>query len=216
MNKIKILIADDHQVVRRGITTLLEDEEDLEIVGEAADGLEAIEKIKLLHPDVVLLDIAMPGMSGIETAAIIDKNHKSVRSLIFSMHNNEDYILKSVESGAYGYILKDTTKDEMLTALRKVASGEKYFTNQVSNIIVESLVNKPKRNSSKTKDTYKLSKKEKIVLKFIVNGLSSREIAEELSLSVRTVDNHRAHMMKKTGVKNAVELVKLTLKENLA
>lgn len=209
-----MLIADDHQVVRKGITTLLEDEADIEIVGEAFDGLDAIEKIKILNPHVVLLDIAMPKMNGIETAEVIDRNYKNVKSLIFSMHHNEDYIIKAVESGAWGYILKDTTKDEMLMALRKVASGEKYFTHQVSNIIVETLINKPQKLSIK-KEGYRLSKKEKIVLKEIVNGMNSREIAEKLNLSTRTVDNHRAHMMKKTSVKNAVELVKLALKENL-
>jgi DNA-binding NarL/FixJ family response regulator len=213
-DKIKILVADDHQVVRKGITTLLEDESDIEVVGEASDGLDAIEKIKIYNPNIVLLDIAMPKMTGIETAEIIDKNHKNVRSLIFSMHHNEDYIIKSVESGAWGYILKDTSKDEILTAIRKIHSGEKYFTHIVSNIIVETLINKPKKGGI-SKNGYKISKKEREILKHIVNGLNSREIAEKLSLSVRTVDNHRAHMMKKTGVKNAVELVKLALKEEL-
>jgi DNA-binding NarL/FixJ family response regulator len=214
MNKIKVLITDDHQVVRRGIATLLEDEEDIQIIGEASDGLDALEKVKLLRPDIVLLDISMPKMNGIEAAYQIEKHFKPVKSLIFSMHNNEDYIIKSVESGAYGYIMKDTTKDEMLEALRKIASGEKYFTNSVSNVIVNSLVNKSSK-SAKPKLAFKITRKEAIILKQIVNGLNSREIAEKLNLSVRTVGNHRAHIMKKTGVKNSVELVKLALKESL-
>jgi DNA-binding NarL/FixJ family response regulator len=214
MNKIKVLITDDHQVVRRGIATLLEDEEDIQIIGEASDGLDALEKVKLLRPDIVLLDISMPKMNGIEAAYQIEKHFKPVKSLIFSMHNNEDYIIKSVESGAYGYIMKDTTKDEMLEALRKIASGEKYFTNVVSNVIVNSLVNKSSK-SVKPKLAFKITRKEAIILKQIVNGLNSREIAEKLNLSVRTVGNHRAHIMKKTGVKNSVELVKLALKESL-
>lgn len=216
MKKIKILIADDHQVVRRGIFTLLEDENDIEIVGEASDGLEAIDKTKSLRPDIVLLDISMPKLTGIEVAEIISQNHQPVRSLIFSMHNNEEYIMKSVESGAYGYILKDTTKDEMLTALRTVADGKKYFANPVSNILVDNLMSRPKRTKlGKGKDEYNISNKEKVVLKHIVNGLNSREIAEKLGLSVRTVDNHRAHIMKKTGVKNSIELVKLAMRESL-
>lgn len=215
MGKIKLLIADDHHVVRKGIYTILEDEDDIEIVAEASNGEEVLEKLLTVMPDIVLLDIAMPKLNGIETAQQIEKKYKNVKPLIFSMHNNEEYIIKSVESGAYGYILKDSTKDEMLKALRSVAAGQKYFNHQVSNILVESLVNKPKKAASKTKDIYKISKKEKIVLKYIVNGLNSREIAEKLQLSVRTVDNHRAHMMKKTGAKNSIELVKLALKENL-
>ncbi|MFN0049558.1 MAG: response regulator [Cytophagales bacterium] len=213
---IKLLIVDDHQVVRKGVSTLLENEPDIEIVGEAADGFEAIEKIKLLNPNVVLLDISMPKMNGIETAELIQKNHKTVRSLIFSMHNNEDYIVKSVKSGAFGYILKDTTKVEMLNALRSVANGEKYFNPEISNILLESLLQNSNKEDFTKSEGYKISKKEKLVLKNIVNGLNSREIAEKLTLSTRTVDNHRAHIMKKLGVKNAIELVKLSLKENLA
>jgi len=215
MNKIRLLIVDDHQVVRKGVSTLLEAEEDIEIVGEASDGFEAIEMIKLLNPSIVLLDISMPKMSGIETAELIQKHHKSVKCLIFSMHNNEDYIIKSVESGAFGYILKDTSKAEMLSALRSVASGHKYFNPQISSVLTDALLNKPKKLNTQIKEEYKISKKEKVVLKHLVNGLNSREIAEKLALSVRTVDNHRAHIMRKTGVKNAIELVKLALKERL-
>ncbi|MDX2188919.1 MAG: response regulator transcription factor [Bacteroidota bacterium] len=214
MTKIKVLIADDHQVVRRGISTLLEDENDIEIIGEASDGLETLEKVKNHMPDIVLLDISMPKLTGIETAGLITKKFKTVKTLIFSMHHNEDYIIKSVESGASGYILKDTTKEEILQAIRKIHAGEKYFTHQVSNIIIETLASKPKKNGLK-KDTYNISKKELVVLKQIVNGKNSREIAEILNLSIRTVDNHRARIMKKTAVKNAVELVKLALKDNL-
>ncbi|MDX2196860.1 MAG: response regulator transcription factor [Cytophagales bacterium] len=214
MEKIKILIADDHQVVRKGIATLLEDEPDIEIVGEAADGFDTIEKIKIYNPNIVLLDIAMPKLNGLETAEIIEKNHRLVKSLIFSMHNDEEYIIKAVESGAWGYILKDTTKDEMLNAIRTLQSGQKYFSKQVSNVILEMLQNKPRKAGGKQHST-RLTKKEKHILKLIVSGLNSREIAQKLELSIRTVDNHRAHIMKKTGVKNAVELVKLALKENL-
>jgi DNA-binding NarL/FixJ family response regulator len=213
--KIKLLIADDHQVVRKGISTLLEDEEDFEIVGEASDGIEAIEKIKQMAPDVVLLDISMPKMSGIETAAVISQNNIPVKTIIFSMHNSEDYIVKSVEAGANGYVLKDSSKDELLMALRKVAAGEKHFNNQISEIIISSLINKSKNISNK-KETVKLTKTEKNILGLIVNGLSSREIAEKLFSSIRTIDNHRAHIMKKANVKNTAELVKMALKENLA
>lgn len=213
MDKIKLLIVDDHQVVRKGIVTLLEDEDDIDIVGEASNGLEALEKIKLYHPNVVLLDISMPKMTGLETAEI-SNNHKNVRSIMFSMHNNEDYIVKSVEAGAHGYVLKDTTKDELLEAIRTVFNGEKYFNSHISSIIVNGLANRSKKSAIKKYDI-KITKSEKVILQHIVNGLNSREIAEKMSLSIRTVDNHRAHIMKKTNVKNAVELVKLSLKENL-
>ncbi|TAG50971.1 MAG: DNA-binding response regulator [Cytophagales bacterium] len=214
MNKIKLLITDDHQVIRRGIATLLEDELDINIVGEASDGIEALEKIKNLVPDIILLDISMPKMGGIETAQMIIKNKLNVKIIIFSMHNSEDYILKSIESGASGYVLKDTTKEELLFAIKKVHEGEKYFNTKISEIIINSISNKSKI-STILKIDKKLTKSEKVVLKQIVNGLSSREIAEKLTLSVRTVDNHRAHIMKKSGVKNTAELVKIALNENL-
>jgi DNA-binding NarL/FixJ family response regulator len=216
MNKIKVLLADDHTIVRNGIMSLLESAPDIEIVGEAQDGAEALVKVKELSPDVLMIDIAMPIMNGIETALEVSKLYKQTKSLMLSMHNNEDYILKSVEAGAYGYLLKDTTRDEMLRALRTVARGEKYFSPSVSNIIIASYMEKVKDKEKARLKKPKLSKKEKAIIKFVIDGASSREIAEKLSLSIRTVDNHRANMMKRLGVKNAVELVKKVLDEKLA
>jgi DNA-binding NarL/FixJ family response regulator len=215
-NKIRVVLADDHAIFRNGVKSLLESELDIEIIGEANDGLEAVEKVKQLSPDVLMIDISMPGMSGIESAAIVTKQYTHTKSLILSMHNNDDYILKAVECGAYGYLLKDTSKDEMLKALRAVASGEKYFTGNVSNIIVNGYLNKvSKTDSSEKADKDKLSRKEKTILKFIIDGLNSREIAEKLELSGRTVDNHRANMMRKLNVRNAAEMVKLAIEQKL-
>jgi DNA-binding NarL/FixJ family response regulator len=215
MNKIKVLLADDHTIVRNGIMSLLESYPEVEIVGEAENGAEALQKVKELSPDVLMIDIAMPIMNGIETAQEVSKHYKQTRSLMLSMHNNEDYILKSVEAGAYGYLLKDTTRDEMLKALQTVAKGEKYFSPSVSNIIVASYLQNVKDTEKAKLKKSKLSKKEKAIIKFIIQGDSSREIAERLNLSIRTVDNHRANMMKRLGVKNAVELVKKVLDEKL-
>ncbi len=216
MNKIKVLLADDHTIVRNGIMSLLESSLEIEIVGEAQDGAEAIAKVKELSPDVLMIDIAMPVMNGIEAAQEVSKHYKQTRSLMLSMHNNEDYILKSVEAGAYGYLLKDTTRDEMLRALQTVARGEKYFSPSVSHIIVASYLQKVKDTEKAKVKKAKLSKKEKAIVRFIIDGDSSREIAEKLNVSIRTVDNHRANMMKRLGVKNAVELVRKVLDEKLA
>ena len=215
MNKIKVLLADDHTIVRNGIMSLLESSPEIEIVGEAKDGAEALIKVKDLSPDVLMIDIAMPIMNGIETAREVSKHYKQTRALMLSMHNNEDYILKSVEAGAYGYLLKDTTREEMLKALHTVANGEKYFSPSVSNIIVSSYLQKVKDTEKANLKKAKLSKKEKAIAKFLIEGESSREIAQKLNLSIRTVDNHRANMMKRLSVKNAVELVKKILEEKL-
>ncbi|HEX8545881.1 MAG TPA: response regulator transcription factor, partial [Cytophagaceae bacterium] len=137
------------------------------------------------------------------------------KSLILSMHENHDYIMRAVEVGALGYLLKDSSKEEILTALRSVAKGEKYFNNPVSNIIVEGYLNRIKQSSFDFNPKIKLSKKEKVILRQIVEGQNSREIAEKFDLSIRTVDNHRANMMKKLSVKNAAELVKLAIENKL-
>lgn len=220
MKKVRLLIADDHAVVRKGLLTLLEDEAGIEIVGEAADGIEAIEKIKILQPDIVLLDITMPRMSGIEAAKVLSEKHPDVKALIFSMHHNQEYILAAVENGAYGYLLKDTSKAEILDAIKTVSSGDKYFPPTVSTVIVNALLSRSNiamittEVLDKDKNLTKLSKKERLILRYIADGLSSREIADQLKLSIRTVSNHRANIIRKTKARNTAELVKMAVKEH--
>jgi DNA-binding NarL/FixJ family response regulator len=214
-DKIKLLIVDDHAVVRKGIQNLLEDEENIEIIGEASDGLEALDKIKDLKPTIVLLDLTMPQMSGFEVAKYISEKYPNVKSLIFSMHNNPEYMVTSVENGAMGYLLKDTSKEEILKALDSVSKGDKYFPPTVSAMIIDGLLAQRKQKTTpKLKNTSlfaKISKKEREVLKYITEGLSSQEVAEKLNLSVRTVSNHRANILRKTNVKNTAELVRLAV-----
>lgn len=214
-NKIKLLIVDDHAVVRKGIQNLLEEEPNIEIIGEASDGIEAIEKVKTLKPTIVLLDLTMPQMSGFEVAKIISDKYPSTKSLIFSMHNNPEYMVTSVENGAMGYLLKDTSKEEILKALESVSAGNKYFPPTVSAMIIDGLLAQRKQKTApKLKNTSlfsKISKKEREILKYITEGMSSQEIAEKLSLSVRTVSNHRANILRKTDVKNTAELVRLAV-----
>ena len=215
MKKISVVLADDHTIVRNGIRSILEEFEEIEILGEAGNGGEALEKVKELAPDILMVDIAMPILNGIQVAQEVSLLDLSTKCLILSMHNNEDYILKSIEAGASGYLLKDTTKEEMLQALLTVSQGEKYFSQPVSNIIVSAYLHKVKQPDSPKDKRTKPSKKERIVLKYIVEGLNSREIAEKLNLSVRTVDNHRASMMRRMRVKNAVELVRVAIEQKL-
>jgi DNA-binding NarL/FixJ family response regulator len=215
-NKIKLMIVDDHAVVRKGIINLLEDEENIEIAGEASDGVDALEGIKELKPNIVLLDLSMPRMTGFEVARIISQKHPAVKSLIFSMHNNQEYMVQAVENGAMGYLLKDTSKEEILKALDTVAGGQKYFPPTVSAMIIDGLLNQKKNSSSAAKKEATgivnvLSKQEKVILNYIVDGLNSQEISEKLKLSVRTVSNHRANILRKTQVKNTAELVRLAV-----
>lgn len=218
---IRILIADDHSVVRKGIVTLLEDETDIEIVGEAADGDDAIDMIPVLNPDVLLLDITMPRMSGIEVVKVVSRQYPKVRVLMFSMHNNPDYILNAVQHGAAGYLLKDTDREEILRAVRSVAGGELYYPPNASSIIIRNLV--ISKNSHKIDEATegvntssvwnKITPREAQILTCLSEGMSSREIAERFDISPNTVANQRASIMRKTGVKNTAELVSLALRE---
>jgi len=216
------MLVDDHSIVRDGIRLLVEQADGLEIVDEASDGEEALEKLKNhqannTQPDLVLMDISLPGMSGIQTTQVISRLYKSVRVLMLSMHNNEDYILRSVEAGAYGYILKDSSSDEMVKAIRMIAGGDKYYSSPVASIILNGYMQQLKKGNRQGRDVQpsRLSNKEKEILQFLVDGMSSREIAERLQLSVRTVDNHRANMMRRLQVRNAAELVRIAVEEKL-
>lgn len=217
MTGIKLMLVDDHSIVRDGIRLLLEQADGLEIIDEANDGEEALDKLKVHQPDLVLMDISLPGMSGIQTTQVISRLYKGVRVLMLSMHNNEDYILRSVEAGAYGYILKDSSSDEMIKAIRTIASGEKYYSSPVASIILSGYMQQLKKGDkhSRAERQSKLSNKEKEILQFLVDGMSSREIAEKLQLSVRTVDNHRANMMRRLQVRNAAELVRMAVEDKL-
>jgi DNA-binding NarL/FixJ family response regulator len=213
---IKLLLVDDHEVVRKGMKFLLEDEENLEIIGEASDGEEALQKIEELKPNLVLLDVNMPVMNGIEAAKKISANYPAVRVLIFSMHNDPDYIVNSVTNGVDGYILKDAEKEEIMKAMKTSHRGEKYFPPNVSALLVSALQGggMPKVKSKRSASVLdKLSKKEKEILKFIAQGMSSKDIALRLTLSIRTVSNHRANMLKKTGLNNTAELVRMATNE---
>ena len=213
MNPITILLADDHDVVRKGMKMLLEDETDVKVIGEASDGLEAIEKVKMLMPNVVILDLTMPRMTGIEAAKIISEEYPAVKILIFSMHHNREYIVSSVENGANGYLLKDTGKEELMKAIKAVSDGRKYFPPEISEVIIDELLAKTASNQDNSgKPIFqKITPKEKQILGMIVKGFNSREIADKLFLSIRTVDNHRANMMKKTKAKNTADLVMMAI-----
>ena len=193
---------------------LLEDEENVKVVGEASDGLDAIEKIGILLPNVVILDLTMPKMSGIEAAKIISSDYPTVKILIFSMHNNREYIISSVENGASGYLLKDTGKEELMRAIKVVSEGRKYFPPEISEVIIDELLAKTTIEVQDDKNRpifQKITPKEKQILGMIVQGYNSREIADKLFLSIRTVDNHRANMMKKTQAKITADLVKMAI-----
>jgi two-component system nitrate/nitrite response regulator NarL len=216
MNQIKIVLADDHVLVRNGIKSLLEDEDNILVVDEASNGLEAIKSVKTHAPTLLISDIRMPEMNGIEVVKEIKTNFKNVKVLMLSMHDSEEYVLKSIDAGADGYLLKGSSKAEFLKAIYAIASGEKYFSGDVSSIIIKNL-SKAKSTPKITleENTFKLTKREKQILHLILEGKSNKEVALELDVSKRTTEVHRFNLMKKLEVKNLIELSKKATKYNL-
>jgi two-component system, NarL family, response regulator DegU len=212
MEDIKVVLADDHVVVRNGIKILLENEGEIKVIGEASNGEEALEIVKNLQPDVLIIDIRMPIMNGLEATSKLKTVSATTKALILSMHNDEEYILQSVESGAAGYLLKDTSKEEFIKAIRTVNQGGKYFSGDISNVLVNSYLNVRKvhnpDSNSEAEDHYDLTKREKQILKLIMDGIGNKEIADKLDKSIRTIETHRFNIMKKLKVNSVVELFK--------
>ena len=217
MGKINVLLADDHVLVRNGIKSMLESEADISVVGEASDGAEAVESVKKLKPDIVILDIRMPRMTGLEAAAKLRQAVPAVKSVILSMHDSEEYVIEALNAGAYGYLLKDTDKFEFIKALKQISAGTKYFSGAVSNVLANRLLNtRPAPAPGTTQpDPYHLTRREKEILRLVVDGKQNKEIAESMEKSVRTVETHRFNIMKKMNVNNAVDMINKSLRENL-
>ena len=211
METIKAILADDHGVVRSGIRSLLESEGDIQVIGEADNGQEALQQVKQLNPDLAIVDIRMPVMNGIEATQQIRQQVPATKVLILSMHDDEDYILQSVESGASGYLLKGSSKEEFLKAVRTVYAGEQYFSADVSRVFVNNYLNNRRQTEPVPEtavETHDLTKREKQILRLLADGVGNKEIAEKLNKSIRTVETHRFNIMKKLGVNNVVELLK--------
>lgn len=219
MSKINIVLADDHVLVRNGIKAMLESEADIRVIGEASDGKEALETAKTLKPDLVVLDIRMPNMTGLEAAAKLKSYSPGSKAVILSMHDSEEYVLQALDAGAFGYLLKDTDKNEFIKALKQIHGGTKYFSGGVSNVLANRLLhNKPFTAApaqTPSDDPYHLTKREKEILGLVIDGKHNKEIADSLGKSVRTIETHRFNIMKKLEVNNAVDMVNRALKENL-
>jgi len=206
MEKIKVLLVEDHIVVREGIRELIQGEDDMEVVGEAGDGAEAIELVSQVEPDVVLMDIAMPKLNGIEATRRIKESHPSVSILILTAYDSEEFIFALVEAGAAGYLLKNVQGREVLNSIRAVYDGESVLHPAIADKIFSRLKSdgaKPARPERKTI----LSQRELEVLKLSMEGLSNKEVARELSLGIRTVQTHWRNIFNKLGVSSRTEAI---------
>ena len=213
MDKIRVLLADDHKIFRDGVRSILEKEKDMEVVDDAANGQEVIEKIQNLEIDVLVLDIDIGKPDGIEITEMVSKNHPDVKILILSMMGLHDFVIQALEKGAIGFLLKNTGKDEVLTAIRSVSKGDSYFSREVSAVLIEQL-HKPASSRKKNVDI-PISPREIEVLKLIAQEYSNSEIAEKLFISIRTVDTHRRNLLEKLGAKNTAGLVRFAIKKGL-
>jgi DNA-binding NarL/FixJ family response regulator len=210
MEKIKIILVDDHQMFRDGIKSVLSDESNIEIVGEVGNGKDLYKLLESTKPDIIIADISMPEISGIEVATYISENYADIKILILSMHSSEEFITKALNAGANGYLPKDTSMNELLEAIKTIHKGENYFNKDISNTILKSIINKSKEDKDK-----KLTNREKEIISLVVEGLTNKEIADQLSISIRTVDSHKNNIMQKLNLKSSVELVKYAIKNNL-
>jgi two-component system response regulator NreC len=214
MKEIRLLIVDDHQIIIDGLKSLLEDEADFKLIGEANNGKEALDILKILDVDIVLMDIDMPIMNGIEATKQILKDFQNVRVVILSMHKEGGLIKNLIAIGAHGFLLKNTDQAQLIEAIRKVASGDKYFSPDVT----MSLLNKTTTNTSTVDGIELLSQlteRETEILKLIAEGFSNKEIGEKLFISHRTVDTHRTNLMKKLDVSNIAGLIKFAIQNGI-
>jgi DNA-binding NarL/FixJ family response regulator len=204
---IRVLVADDHTIVRSGIRHVLESEQDFEVVGEAGSGAEALALATTLQPDVVVLDISMPDLSGLEVAARL-RGSGTTRVLILSMHNNAEYVLESVRAGAHGYLLKDTAATELRSAIRTVCRGESYFSPPVASRLTAAVRGEHETRRSAVDQ---LTGREREVLVGIARGCTNKEIAADLGISHRTVETHRDSLMRKLQIRTVAELTRFAI-----
>jgi len=218
MKKITIFLADDHVILREGLKHILLEDTSLEIIGEAGDGREALEKIDKLKPDIAILDISMPTLSGLEASRVIRKYDKSIKIIILTRHDNEEYVQQAIKNGVNGFILKDSAGDDLLKAVRDVMNGNIYLSPKiVTNIIKSGIAEPGSRNKIKLKSEKKelLTNREKEVLKLVAEGKSSNDIALLLRISPKTVKVHRLNIMNKLDIRNVTALVKYAIRSGL-
>jgi two-component system nitrate/nitrite response regulator NarL len=209
--KIRVLVADDHPVVRRGLQSCLARESRLKIVGEAADGDEALRKTQELTPDVVLMDVNMPRMDGLAVTEVLRKEAPSVKVLVLSMHNNQDFIFRIIQAGAHGYVSKEAPPEELLRAIESVFAGEPFFSPEIAKAALNQMVS----SGGKKEPFAQLTTREREVLALIAEGQSNKEIANRLGIGVRTIETHRERIMRRLGIHSVAGLTKFAISNGL-
>jgi DNA-binding NarL/FixJ family response regulator len=212
MQPITLVLADDHKLVRQGLRALLDAQEDLEVVGEASDGKEALKMIESLFPDIALLDVMMPNLNGIEVARLLRERGSKTKTIFLSMHSNATYVVRALHSGALAYVLKDSDFSEILQAIHNALAGKRYLSVAIADEVFEMLLN---ADTEKIDSLDVLSPREREILHLIAEGNTNTTIAEKLSLSVRTIESHRAHIMSKLRFSSQADLIRFAVQKGL-
>lgn len=213
VKKIKVLVADDHTIMRDGIRALIHEEEDIEVVGEAEDGRQAVQYAHTLRPDVVLMDIAMPMMNGLEATRHIKRDHPEINVLVLTMYDHDEYVRKVLATGASGYVLKRAAASELVAAIRAVSRGEAVLSPSITRMVIEDYLRGEKDQPEDEPET--LTPREREILQLIAEGHTSREIAQMLNLSVKTVQSHRTSMMQKLDLHDRGELIRYAIQKKI-
>jgi len=214
LKRLRILLADDHGVVRKGLRFLLESEPDLEVVGEAADGRQAVDMAAELHPDIVVMDIAMPRLNGIDATGQIVRQHPGAGVIMLSMYSDEEYLVRTLTAGAKGYLLKDSAETDLVRAVHSVSDGKPFFSAAIAKTLLEDYVRRLQQRG--LTDSYELlSDREKEVLQLLAQGRTNKEVATLLSLSTHTVETHRTHIMQKLNLHNTAEIVLYAVRKKI-
>ena len=213
MSKIKVMLVDDHQVVRKGLKALIEKEDMIVAVCEASSGQETLNLIPIERPNLIVSDMTMEGMSGVDLTRAVKDKYPEIGVLILSMHNDEEYIMDALNAGAMGYLTKDAPTDEILSAIANISNGKMHYCSSLTDILARQIIRKNKQEN--TVESKRITEREIEVLQLIIKGFSNKEIADKLIVSKRTVDNHRFNLMKKLSANNTADIVRIAYENDL-
>ncbi|HBE45487.1 MAG TPA: DNA-binding response regulator [Deltaproteobacteria bacterium] len=211
--EVKIILADDHKIIREGLKALLEKQQGIEVIAEAQDGISTVRLTKKLSPDLVIMDIGMPDMNGIDATRMIISETKNVKVIALSMHSDRRFVLEMLKAGASGYLLKDSAFEELTLAINTVMAGQPYLSPKITDVVIREYIHAPQKDEKSVFTT--LTAREREVLQLIAEGKSTKQIASSLNVSVKTIETHRQQIMEKLNIHSIAELTKYAIREGI-